>query len=342
MGGDVAWSRARVSKRTTKRHRISVIGLGAMGRRHARVLAALAGRFDLVGAYDIRPDLEMPAGVPRLGSELEAIARADVVVVATPNGAHAATVAAALRAGRDVLVEKPLCSSSAESEALVAAAGAARLFVGHSERFNPVVRVLARLLRGDPLLGVDLRRVGPSAPSSPGALLNLGVHDFDLAAYLAGTPLAIRGAVGRRGDTEFGEEEAHVVFSTPSGAVGHLHVDRTAPERRRMLSLATRRWIYEGDLLNHRLVRVPRLARAGGTTGTTAPTGGVTEVPLPLEEPLLAQAAALADALDGAPAREIATGHDGAVAVALAEQAATMCVGAPGSEARSALRRTPG
>jgi predicted dehydrogenase len=327
-----------VSKRTTKRHRISVIGFGAMGRRHARVLAAMTDRFDLVGAYDVRPDVEMPAGLPRLRTEVEAIARADIVVVATPNAAHGAMVSAALLAGRDVLVEKPLCPSAAEAQALVASSGGGRLFVGHSERFNPVVRVLARLVRGDEVAAIDLERVGPSAASTPGVLLNLGVHDFDLASYLSDAPLTLHGAVGRRrspASADASEDEAHVVFSTSGGTVGHVHVDRTAPSKRRTLSLVTARWTYAGDLLAHRLVRFPRPARAGGPAN---------EVPLPLDEPLVAQAAALADTLDGAAVREIATGQDGATAVALAEQAASMCAAA-GQVAlapRSALRRTPG
>ena len=78
--------------------------------------------------------------------------------------------------------------------------------------------------------------------------------------------------------------------------------------------VATRRWIYEGDLLAHRLTRTSRDA------------GVRTEVPLPLEEPLVAQAIALADALDGASPRELATATDGARAVALAECAASYCV----------------
>ena len=197
--------------------------------------------------------------------------------------------------------------TSAEAKVLLEAQRrGARLFVGHSERFNPVVRALAKLLRGERVLAIDLKRVGPSRPSECGVLLNLGVHDFDLAAYLAGGPLELRGAVG-------GADLAQVVFETAEGAAGHLYVDRTAPERRRSIVVTTSRWIYEGDLLAHRLVRTARGSHA---------TGQRSDVPLPLEEPLLAQARAAADALDGVGSRELATGEDGAAAVALAEQAA--------------------
>jgi predicted dehydrogenase len=278
-----------------------------MGTRHARVLSALPERFEIARVYDVDRALPAPTGALRCRSEAEALscdgAHIDVAIVATPILTHAPIVSRALAAGVHVLVEKPLCATSAEAKVLLEAQRrGARLFVGHSERFNPVVRALAKLLRGEHLLAIDLKRVGPSRPSECGVLLNLGVHDFDLAAYLGGGPLELRGAVG-------GADLAQVVFETAEGAAGHLYVDRTAPERRRSIVVTTSRWIYEGDLLAHRLARTARAS------------GAMSDVPLPLEEPLLAQARATADALDGVGSRELATGEDGAAAVALAQQA---------------------
>jgi UDP-N-acetylglucosamine 3-dehydrogenase len=291
----------------TRRHKVTVLGLGAMGARHARVLASMPERFDLLGGYDVRREADAPAGVARLSGEADAIARAELVVVATPIGAHAATVARALAAGRHVLVEKPLCATQTDASTLAQAAarGPGRLFVGHSERFNPVVRALSRLVRDAPLT-LDLQRVGPCRPSEAGVLVNLGVHDLDLAAYLGGGDVRLRGAVG-------GEDFADLLFETLAGTVGHIHVDRAAPHRRRAVVLTTPMWTYEGDLLAHRLLR------------TSRDSGDRTEVPLPLEEPLVAQARAVADALDGAAIREIATGPEGAAAVTLATLATSLC-----------------
>ncbi|MGH7272581.1 MAG: Gfo/Idh/MocA family oxidoreductase, partial [Polyangiaceae bacterium] len=97
-------------RRTTSRLRAAVLGLGAMGRRHLRVLAALGSRFEVVGGYDPRRDLPPIPGIDRLRSEAEAIENADVIVIATPNEAHGEGVARALAAGRHVLVEKPVCA----------------------------------------------------------------------------------------------------------------------------------------------------------------------------------------------------------------------------------------
>ncbi len=311
------------------RHTVALVGLGTMGLRHQRVLSGLSARFELAGGYDVRREAMANAASPlvRLGTEAEAIAACEVLVVATSIAAHAATVARAIAAGRHVLVEKPLCATAAEADVLLGHAppgqpGRGRIFVGHSERFNPVVRALAKLVRAEPVIALDFQRVGPSRPSECGVLVNLGVHDLDLAAYLGGGEVALRGAVG---DDDF----ADVLLETSGGAVGHLHVDRTATQRRRSLTLTTPHWTYEGDLLAHRLVRTAR------------DTGASTEVPLPLEEPLVAQARALADALDGASSREIATGADGAAAVRLAEQASRMCASAASAAPVSERRGSP-
>jgi predicted dehydrogenase len=312
-----------------------------MGKRHARVLAGLADRFELAGGFDVRADVAWPselAPIPRFACEGEAIAAADAVIVATPIDAHGAPVSAALAAGRHVFVEKPLCATAREAHALVhAARGPARLYVGHSERFNPVVRTLARLVRGEELRAIDLCRVGPSTTPGVGVLLNLGVHDFDIAAYLSGGEVHLRGAVG--GGAAEREDYAHALLALGDGAIGHLYVDRTLPAKRRTVLVGTQRWVYEGDLLAHRLVRVPRTPRAGAARDAPAPRS---DVPLPLDEPLTAQALALADALDGGAPREIALGADGARAVELAEQAARLCAAAaslaPPAEIRGAPR----
>jgi len=126
-------------------------------------------------------------------------------------------------------------------------------------------------------------------------LINLGVHDLDLAAYLGGGDVTLRGAAGALSSETPGRTLAHVLMTTGCGAVANVYVDRTVPDKRRSITLTTTRWIYEGDLLSHRLVR---RARDGGARS---------EVRYRFDEPLVAQAIALADALDGAAPRELAT-----------------------------------
>lgn len=300
-----------------------------MGLRHARVFSRLREAFELVGAYDVRDDVDLPPYVRRLASEDEAIGSADAVVVATPIEAHAEAATRALAAGKHVLVEKPLCDAAHLAEALLATSArcGARVYAGHSERFNPVVRALSRLLRDNRVHAIDLERVGPARRTPQGVLLNLGVHDFDLASYLGGGDVTLQSALGRGSDGRSpaspvpgrnleqpeSEDIAHVLFETSGGALGHIHVDRTRAVNKQSLTVVTTRWVYEGDLLAHRLVRAPR---HGGLAA---------DVPLSIEEPLAAQALAFAAALRGSSSRELASGADGARAVRLAELAAALC-----------------
>jgi predicted dehydrogenase len=270
--------------------------------------------------------------IPAFDSEEACIEDAELVVIASPIEAHAATARRALERGRHVLVEKPLCSSLNDALALVGVASkrSARLFVGHSERFNPVIRALSRLVRTEEVRSVSIRRATVSVPSvdldhaeaapharrppercEHGVLLSLGVHDVDLAAYLTGSELELRavsGAPGKEGHRR-GETRAELTLSTATGAVARLTSDREAARRERTIELAVEREVFEGNLLVPRLFRRPR----GG--------GPRTEVELAGVEPLAEQARAIAAALAGEPSSAVATGSDGARAVAITLQA---------------------
>jgi predicted dehydrogenase len=288
-----------------------------MGRRHARVLASRPDRFTLMAVMDV--DASAAREVAGLYdttvalTEAEALADADAIVVATPMVAHAETVRRALACGKHVLVEKPLAASPREAAALVAlaASSAARLFVGHSERFNPVVRALARLIDPSMVTAVELRRVGPrQVRPEEGALVNLGVHDLDLAAYLTRSPLVVRSAVGDLAPSGL-DERAHVLARSASGAAVLVFVDQRPADalRRRTLTLSTPSHVWRGDLLALSLVRVCRHTNVREA------------IPLDTEEPLLAQAFAFLAAVRGAPSSEIATARDGLLALAAAERA---------------------
>jgi hypothetical protein len=231
-----------------------------------------------------------------------ALAIADAVVIAAPTGAHAALVAQALHAGRHVLVEKPLCIAAAEAHALCATAGARGvvLAVGHSERFNPAIRALADLRLT--LTHVATRRLSASAaqPLSGGLLLNLGVHDLDLAAYLARHTATLLSAWGHADHAE--------LTASAGPCASSLELAQGAPARIRTLQART----AAGGLYEVNLARAT-LERVDGKLTSRLPT--------PEGEPLAAQAEAFLDAIHGRPSAALATGLDGARAVALAEQA---------------------
>ncbi|PYP29373.1 MAG: hypothetical protein DMD49_13165, partial [Gemmatimonadetes bacterium] len=131
--------------------RVGVVGTGALGYHHVRLLRRLPGA-ELVGIYDINP-----ARAAQVAGELETVAypsldalldRVAAVTVAVPTPAHTSVGLAVLERGRGLLMEKPLADSVAGAEQLVqrAAAAQAVLQVGHVERFNRAVRAAAPYL----------------------------------------------------------------------------------------------------------------------------------------------------------------------------------------------------
>jgi predicted dehydrogenase len=154
-----------------------------------------------------------------------------------------------------------------------------------------------------------------------GALLSLGVHDVDLAAYLTGGPVELRNVSGvvRTGY----EDQAELTVTASTGASVRLRVDRLAPRRERTIHLFTSTEEFSGNLLEPKLFR----RRRGGEEET--------EVPLPMAEPLTAQADAVARALDGDPSAGVATGADGAHALSIVLAAAERLREEPVSSCRS-------
>jgi predicted dehydrogenase len=173
------------------RLRIGVVGVGALGRHHARHLAAL-DEAELVGVFDT--DSARAAAVAgELGTtafpDLETLlSRVSAVSVAVPTPAHAAVGLRALERGVPVLMEKPLAATVAEADALIAAArrGGLQLQVGHIERYNRALRAAEPFLDGPRY--IESQRLAPFQPrgTDVAVVLDLMIHDLDLVLRLSG------------------------------------------------------------------------------------------------------------------------------------------------------------
>lgn len=157
-----------------------------MGSLHARSLGR-GGTWDLVGVCDLcDPGWEIPwsSDLPGLLGRL----RPQAVIVAVPPEHHEKVARTCLESGCHVLLEKPLCPTAPEARRLARDfQGAGRiLFGGHSERFHPVFRALERELSGHPPRRLRCLRQGPAPQriAQGGAVLDLAVHDLDLAQRL--------------------------------------------------------------------------------------------------------------------------------------------------------------
>jgi predicted dehydrogenase len=224
-----------------ERLRLAVIGVGHLGKEHARILAGLPG-VDLVGVADARAE-QADAVARRCRTRAFAdhrplleLEQLDAAVIAVPTVQHHAVAADCLRKGIALLVEKPLASNLEEADELVALARrrGTLLQVGHIERFNPAFEELCRLKTLQPKL-VHCRRLSPFSGRSLdiGVVLDLMIHDLDLLLALTGAPVCVK--VSALGVSLLGghEDLAEARLAFANGCIAHLTASRvhTGPVR---------------------------------------------------------------------------------------------------------------
>ncbi|MBX3145748.1 MAG: Gfo/Idh/MocA family oxidoreductase [Gemmatimonadales bacterium] len=232
---------------------VGVIGVGALGRHHARHVARLPDA-ELVGVHDTdaaRGQEIAQANGTSFFADLDGLLdRVEAVTVAVPTPDHATVGLRALARGRAVLMEKPLAASLAEADALLAASSrsGAPLFVGHIERFNRAVRA------AEPYLGevryFESTRLAPFQPrgADVAVILDLMIHDLDLVLHLSrGSPAVEVRASGVAVLTPHVDiVNSRVEFG--SGAVANITASRVARERVRKLRLFQPNGYFSLDL----------------------------------------------------------------------------------------------
>lgn len=180
-----------------------VIGVGSMGRNHARVYSE-APDVTLVGVHDT--DAQRARSVAdeyacRAMTKSELLASADAVSIAVPTKFHYKVTRDCLEHGLHVLVEKPFVDDIERGRQLAAMARKSDLTlqVGHIERFNPATRVLAGIVSDLEIVGIDIQRLGPplDRPNEDGVVMDLMIHDLDLLFSLVGSDIQSMSAVAR-------------------------------------------------------------------------------------------------------------------------------------------------
>jgi predicted dehydrogenase len=226
---------------TQRRVRVGVIGTGALGFHHARLLRRMDG-VDFTGIYDVDP-----ARAAQVARELETTAHpsleallsgVEAVSIAVPTPAHTEVGLAVLARGIAALIEKPLADSLAGAEALVARAAQARvvLQVGHVERFNRAVRAAAPYLDEPRFLQTE--RLAPFQPrgTDVAVILDLMIHDLDLILELVRSEVREVRATGVPVLTPHVDiANARVEFA--NGAVALVTASRISRERTRRLRI---------------------------------------------------------------------------------------------------------
>lgn len=219
--------------------RTAVVGVGYMGRHHARLYHELP-QSRLVAVVDVNRDRAEQAARQHQASAFDSIDDLpdgiQAATVAVPTIHHRAVAEKLLNRGIAVLVEKPIAPNVEEAEALLACARrcGALLAVGHTERFNPVVRAIQRL--GIRPMYVESQRISPFRFRSAdiGVVADMMIHDIDIVLHLVGARPVKVDAVGVSVLAKHEDvANARVVFD--NGAVASLVASRLALKTDRRL-----------------------------------------------------------------------------------------------------------
>jgi len=249
--------------------RAAIVGLGWWGRTIQRELAASSIVRAVLGV-DVSEQARAAAmadGLATTASFEEALARSDIeaLILCSPHKHHAVQIVAAARAGKHVFCEKPLCSSTREMDAVVAAVTAARvqLGIGHERRFEPgFIDLRQRLAAGE--FGTALLMEGNlsqdkffalapdnwrlSAEDAPvGPLSATGIHLMDQSIALFGRPVEVWARLATRGSAFANGDTLAVTLAFESGATAQLTAILATPFIGRLAVFGSQGWMEIRD-----------------------------------------------------------------------------------------------
>ena len=301
------------------RLRIGVVGAGHFGRFHALKVAASA-RAELVGVCDLNGERAAALARETQSAVLSweaLLASVDAVVVAAPAEAHFELADAALRAGRHVLVEKPIAATLEQADALAARAAehGVVLQVGHLLRYSAEHKAISARMRRP--LYIDCVRIAPFKPRGidVSVILDLMIHDLDLVLALVESDIESVDAVGAP-VASVHEDIANARVRFVNGCVATITASRISLKTERKMRLFSQEGYMSVDFTARKLMMIGR-ERGFLVPGTGG--GRIEEITWKEHDALEAEHAAfVAAVLDRAPVVVDAKAGRRALAAALA------------------------
>ena len=244
-----------------KKVKVGVIGCGVMGGFHLKQYGNIP-EVEIIGVSDIDPS-RAPQGVKFFSNYKELLKLVDAVSITTPTSTHFDVGMAALASGCHVLIEKPIAVTVEQGKQLIKKAKATKrtLAVGHIERFNPAYTSLKKGISNRRPDIIDIKRLSPLPPriADVSCVIDMMIHDVDLAIDLAGAEVDLVKATGKKVATNR-LDQANAVLVFKNGVVANIEASRVHGDKVRKL-IATGKDVYEADLLNKRLKKI-----SGGKT----------------------------------------------------------------------------
>jgi predicted dehydrogenase len=228
-----------------ERIKIGVVGVGAIGRNHARIYSESSSA-ELIAVFDSDGDAASAIagqyGARAVDTLEELCELVDAASIATPTSTHRVVGEVLLGAGKHVLIEKPIADSAKDAKVLVRLAAEQNciLQVGHIERFNPVLGEIEERLTDPRFIEVHRLSPFPNRSVDIGVVLDLMIHDLEIVLHLVKSEVESIDAVGVPVLTAR-EDIANARIRFKSGCVANITSSRISPEKMRKLR------VFQGD-----------------------------------------------------------------------------------------------
>lgn len=313
--------------------RFGLVGLGQMGRHHARILSE-SDEIDFVGAVDPMGDRHKAMRRGQVFDTVDQLLDAGIegAVVAVPTAHHFDVAIRLAGEGIHTLIEKPLAESVSSAEQITDAFRSRDLVgaVGHVERFNSGLQEMKRRLDEGQLgrvISIATERVGPfpSRISDVGVVKDLATHDIDIVTWIGGSPFAeVSGQLAHKMGRPH-EDLVAAIGRLENDVVASMTVNWLSPVKRREVTVLGEKGAFIADLLTGDLRFHSNADVVGNEWDQLAILRGVSEgdtvtYAFPKREPLIVEHEAFRKAVVDGHAEGVVTLEEGVEILRIAEK----------------------
>lgn len=250
--------------------KIGVIGIGAMGKHHARIYSELSD-VELVGIADVNEEL-----VSSITNQYHTKAFTDyrellkqdldAVTIAVPTTIHKEVAIDVANEGINMLVEKPITDTIENAKKIIEVCGNnnVKLMIGYIERFNPIIPVIKNTIKNIDVISINITRVGPFPPriKDVGVVIDLATHDIDLIRYLTNSEFKkVCGLTSK--NTSGKEDNALISCRMENGILVHITTNWLTPFMVREINIATTEKFIRGQFIDQKVVEYHRYEEDG-------------------------------------------------------------------------------